>query len=338
MKKLIAVMIACVLAISCMASAFAVTPVSTSSIDEAPYVKSITMTKLPTKTTYQFGVEAGWDFGKAESFADLLNLPFYINVDLSGAEIVAQLSNGSTQNVNLSDCTTRVVDPVSLSDFGKVLNEEEIVKLCLRDFTIEVTYKDVSTTFKVKTVAPDISSDDDEYEVVSINGLEKTKYVYGVDTVKEVYDDEEGSYTEEYVNINTDNMSVTLKNKKTGEIVNVASEDIYFDNPILDEDKPCGTYTVDATAFVDDNTDVEFSFDIEVVSKASTDNGGQSITPTKQNSSKVSSSTADETATKDTADNSVVNTGSPVTATVFVTILLSTVLFAWFCSKKKLSK
>lgn len=344
MKKVISLLIAAILALSCSFSAMALSDnsmVGGSSVDQAPKVNSIKFLKLPTKMQYVLGSEAGWDMSGVKSEKDIINAPFFINVKLDGAVIEAQYSDGTTKTVDVKECKTSVADPVSITEIN---SEEDIVKI-LRQFTINVEYCGAKTTFKVKVVSPenDDSDNNDEYELVSINNLAKTVYSKSDLIESSYYDEKIDDYVDcKALEIDTDKMSIIVKDKKTGELYTITSDNIYCDDVVVkDVNAKNQTLTVNAEAYAVDVEDeseyskvetvkgsCHFSFKIKY-NVSSSDN-------TSTNGSAPSSSATADTATP--ADNGAVQTGNPYPASILAALLVSGAAFAYFCSKKKIEK
>ena len=219
MKKLLSVLLTAVLALSCSAVTFSATE-STATPDEVKKVASIEMTKAPDKTEYMLDmVEAGWDYENIDVDPDIdiedpdamlelfEQVEFFINVDLTGAEITAAYSDGTTGVVDNSLCTTSVADPTSFrAVYEAMMNAETdedflaLTAMVIREYTINVGYQDASTSFNVNLVEEEYDYESTEYEFVSYTDPHGPVYVIEDDIVEEVIDyDEEDPYIYRYV-------------------------------------------------------------------------------------------------------------------------------------------
>lgn len=354
MKKLFSVFIAVILIFTCMLSTYAATNTATPDGAE-PTVTSINIAKLPDKTSYTLFQDAGWDikfdniedFKTFYEFADyILNAPFYIDVDLSGAVIDIMYSNGMVVQADVSKCKTSVKDPVRIGDIDATITYEEFEKLILREYTIVVEYEGAEATFNVNI--NDIGFSDEEYsevyEFVSYDDPNQKEYVIGKDTYKDSYydiDDKEIFY--ETLDFDLTDITVTVKNIETGELETYGEDSIFLDffYPYDDTEAPLtpGTYFADGTVFTDDGELVTFEYSFKLINEEGETLNKPKPSENNKNNGEVSDTATYDTANKATsADSGAVQTGNPVSAVILVLIMMSGSTFAIFCTKKRIDK
>lgn len=388
MKKLLAVLIAVMLVLGCTTVAFAA---NTATADEPRTLESIEFTKLPDKLSYELYEDASWkidgvdideldfDFDDLtdEEFLNILaEAEFYINIDLSGAEVTATYSDGSTEVIDNSLCTVSIADPASISDYlTKVmelekkledmsflfdddtdidLSPEELQELLeeylaileaylnelngfiLRDYTINVDYCGAQTTFTVSVTEPSFEWDDnfDDYEFVSLNDPNPKTYYLSKDFEEEVLDEEE-NYIGYFLNFDTSEMEVTVRNTETEELFTISGEDkinIYF-SYYSDEDVPeTGTYTALGSVYDDElGCYVDFDYEFQLVNDLD-DTGSEEETTTPQ---KTDSKDTTDKKTKP-ADNGAIKTGEnfALIAVLYTTLSAAALCFVYFKRRK----
>ncbi|MFZ1849114.1 MAG: hypothetical protein WAU09_01230, partial [Ruminococcus bromii] len=232
MKKVMSFAIVLMLAFSCVFTAFAQTD-DTASPDEAKKVTELKITKLPDKLTYtsEDVIEPDIDLSKiADENAIEESLIKYfsqfnleLKLDLTGMEIEAVYSDGTTEKVDAKDCKAELADPFNYGEVIKALIEYEknmpeftedmtedefyellekalkvLVDMIYREYTVNVSYQDAQTSYKITLensddpFNPDLPDDNDRYEVVSVKAPEKVNYTKAdiVDLADYDYDDE----------------------------------------------------------------------------------------------------------------------------------------------------
>lgn len=345
MKKLLSIALVAVLMLTCSIGTFSANT-APASPDEAKQLVSIEMTELPSKTTYNLIDEAGWNIDIDENETDwevieeaILNAPFYINVDLSDAVITGTYSDGSTQEIDPSLCTTSVADPVKLADLVDIEDEDVLYSMICREYTINIEYLGVSTSFKVNvdySYEPEYS---EIYEFVSYTDPVKNEYVIGEDFTEEVYIDDAGNeMLVEYLNFDLTGMTVTLKNTETGELVTYGEDNIYleFRHDVIAPALVAGRYYALGTVITDEGELVSFDYLVTLVE--ADDNATEESKPVdntddiKEESKPTS--TAD-TAEKATTDNNTVQTGRTSFAGLFLVLMLSATAITFIVYRRK---
>lgn len=378
MKKLISVFLTAILALSCTAVTF-----SAAETSEKELI-SIEMTKLPDKTEYALMEDdAVWDYENIDSedvdvedmdqLIELLKQVYLsIDVDLTGAEITATYSDGSTEVIDNDLCTTTLADPANLGEvLEAILAEEDEAKaeelaaeLVYREYTINVAYETAETTFAVTLTEPDYDFDS-TYEVVSVKDPDKNTYVIEEDLYDEVYSDEfsDEEYTLKYVDFDLTGMEVTVLNTETEELTTYGPEDISIEYYFFDDEEIVpDTYFTFGYITTDDGEIVMFDYEFGLVSNGTTPEETQPTTGTTDDDSDDESETtvpqettvADETkaqettassanaSTSDTASNSTSNgtvqTGSSAHAGILAVVMLSGAFVAFMVYRKKVTE
>lgn len=134
MKRVLSLAIVLMLAFSCVFTAFAQTD-DTATPDEAKKVTELKITKLPDKLTYtsEDVIEPDIDLSKiADENAIEESLIKYfsqfnleLKLDLTGMEIEAAYSDGTTEKVDAKDCKAELADPFNYGEVIKALIESE---------------------------------------------------------------------------------------------------------------------------------------------------------------------------------------------------------------------
>lgn len=183
MKRVLSLAIVLMLAFSCVFTAFAQTD-DTASPDEAKKVTELKITKLPDKLTYtsEDVIEPDIDLSKiADENATEESLIKYfsqfnleLKLDLTGMEIEAVYSDGTTEKVDAKDCKAELADPFNygkvikalieseknMPDFTEDMTEDEFKKIVnelssklygmiYREYTVNVSYQDAQTSYKI---------------------------------------------------------------------------------------------------------------------------------------------------------------------------------------------
>lgn len=356
MRKFLSVLLTLTLALSCSAVTFSATDAGATP-DEAKKVTSIEMTQLPEKTEYVFDqIEAGWDVSGLDSDVDiddqeavleaLEKAEFFIDVDLAGAEITATYSDGSTEVVDNTLCTTSVADPASLRQFYELLinleTEEDAIAfmgLFIREYTINVEYAQAVTTFNVNVVEDDSNVDETTYVFESIENPHGDVYVIEEDLIdidiNEGYDDE--PYICKAVDFDLENIKVTVRNKETGELETYSGDSIVMDCYFSPEEEIVpGIYSPLAYVITDSGEWVFFDYEIELVNA---ENPEESKPATDNKDDEVDNKTAStDTPSKPVADNGAVQTGTPAHAGLLAVVLLSGLFVAFMVHRKKIAE
>ncbi len=352
MKKLLSIVIAVMLVIGCTAiSTFNTFAADTASPDEAAetVVKSIKFTKLPDKLVYNDD-DVNIDIGEPIDPEVLMDTYFSLNLDLTGAVIEAEYTDGTVENVDISKCTASLANPFKMGDiFEYVFNPPEtedmekyiewlegLYNMIYHDYTVNVEYMGAQTsytiTFEASEPVDDPFEDESIYELVSLTQPDKLYYTKD-DVLEDEYEGEESDY---YLEIDPTGMEAVVKNKVTGELTTLTFDESDVEYYYLDDvNEKNQTLTIDVFRFVDEESDsfndyVEFSFDVYYNFDSSTGN------PNKDADNK---SDSDSAATADTAvgsaDNKAIDTGSPVSAGVYAVLILSGSAALFFIYRKK---
>lgn len=263
MKRVLSLAIVLMLAFSCVFTAFAQTD-DTASPDEAKKVTELKITKLPDKLTYtsEDVIEPDIDLSKiADEDAIEESLIKYfsqfnleLKLDLTGIEVEAVYSDGTTEKVDAKDCKAELADPFNygevikalieseknMPDFTEDMTEDEFEKIVTelnskiygmiyREYTVNVSYQDAQTSYKIMLeylddpFNPDLPDDNDRYEVVSVKAPEKVNYTkadtdffYEADMPYDGSPESKEYYDETYFYPEFKGLEVTVKDKITG--------------------------------------------------------------------------------------------------------------------------
>lgn len=261
MKRVLSLAIVLMLAFSCVFTAFAQTD-DTASPDEAKKVTELKITKLPDKLTYTAedviepdldGLEIPDDEEVTEEtiikYFSQFNLE--LKLDLTGMEVEAVYSDGTTEKVDAKDCKAELADPFNygeaikalieyeknMPDFKEDMTEEDFEKIVTelssklngmiyREYTVNVSYQDAQTSYKINfknNIWPDVPELDDRYEVVSVKAPEKVNYTkadtdffYEADMPYDGSPESKEYYDETYFYPEFKGLEVTVKDKITG--------------------------------------------------------------------------------------------------------------------------
>lgn len=263
MKRVLSLAIVLMLAFSCVFTAFAQTD-DTASPDEAKKVTELKITKLPDKLTYtaEDVVEPDIDLSKIldENATEESIIKYFsqfnleLKLDLTGMEVEAVYSDGTTEKVDAKDCKAELADPFNygeaikalieyeknMPDFKEDMTEDEFEKIVTelnsklygmiyREYTVNVSYKDAQTSYKITLknsddpFNPDLPDDNDRYEVVSVKAPEKVNYTkadtdffYEADMPYDGSPESKEYYDETYFYPEFKGLEVTVKDKITG--------------------------------------------------------------------------------------------------------------------------
>lgn len=258
MKRVLSLAIVLMLAFSCVFTAFAQTD-DTATPDEAKKVTELKITKLPDKLTYtaEDVINPDIDLSKIadkdateESIIKYFSqFNFELKLDLTGIEVEAVYSDGTTEKVDAKDCKAELADPFNygevikalleyeknMPDFTEDMTEEDFEKIVTelnskfygmiyREYTVNVSYQDAQTSYKItfKNVN-DVPQLDERYEVVSVKAPEKVNYTkadtdffYEADMPYDGSPESKKYYDETYFYPEFKGLEVTVKDKITG--------------------------------------------------------------------------------------------------------------------------
>lgn len=370
MKKVMSFAIVLMLAFSCVFTAFAQTD-DTATPDEAKKVTELKITKLPDKLTYtaEDVIDPDIDLSKiAEEDATEESLikyfsqfSFELKLDLTGIEVEAVYSDGTTEKVDAKDCKAELADPFNygeaikalleyeknMPDFTEDMTEDEFEKIVTelnsklygmiyREYTVNVSYQDAQTSYKIKFEnINDVPQLDERYEVVSVKAPEKVNYTkadtdffYEADMPYDGSPESKEYYDETYFYPEFKGLEVTVKDKITGKTYTKTfdgtEEDIVYISPV--DVRPDDTKTNlevyvmgDVNEWLNLPEDEEYSTEVTGTFKVNYYANG---VPSKGNSS------TNDTATKDTPSNSQNNSGAVQTGQNSVAIFLAAAMLA----------
>ena len=370
MKKVMSFAIVLMLAFSCVFTAFAQTD-DTATPDEAKKVTELKITKLPDKLTYtaEDVIDPDIDLSKIadedateESLIKYFSqFSFELKLDLTGIEVEAVYSDGTTEKVDAKDCKAELADPFNygeaikalleyeknMPDFTEDMTEDEFEKsvtelnsklygMIYREYTVNVSYQDAQTSYKIKFEnINDVPQLDERYEVVSVKAPEKVNYTkadtdffYEADMPYDGSPESKEYYDETYFYPEFKGLEVTVKDKITGKTYTKTfdgtEEDIVYISPV--DVRPDDTKTNlevyvmgDVNEWLNLPEDEEYSTEVTGTFKVNYYANG---VPSKGNSS------TNDTATKDTPSNSQNNSGAVQTGQNSVAIFLAAAMLA----------
>ena len=370
MKKVMSFAIVLMLAFSCVFTAFAQTD-DTATPDEAKKVTELKITKLPDKLTYtaEDVIDPDIDLSKIadedateESLIKYFSqFSFELKLDLTGIEVEAVYSDGTTEKVDAKGCKAELADPFNygeaikalleyeknMPDFTEDMTEDEFEKIVTelnsklygmiyREYTVNVSYQDAQTSYKIKFEnINDVPQLDERYEVVSVKAPEKVNYTkadtdffYEADMPYDGSPESKEYYDETYFYPEFKGLEVTVKDKITGKTYTKTfdgtEEDIVYISPV--DVRPDDTKTNlevyvmgDVNEWLNLPEDEEYSTEVTGTFKVNYYANG---VPSKGNSS------TNDTATKDTPSNSQNNSGAVQTGQNSVAIFLAAAMLA----------
>lgn len=381
MKRVLSLAIVLMLAFSCVFTAFAQTD-DTASPDEAKKVTELKITKLPDKLTYtsEDVIEPDIDLSKiADENATEESLIKYfsqfnleLKLDLTGMEIEAVYSDGTTEKVDAKDCKAELADPFNygeaikalleyeknMPDFTEDMTEDEFEKIVTelnsklygmiyREYTVNVSYQDAQTSYKITFEnINDVPQLDERYEVVSVKASEKVNYTkadtdffYEADMPYDGSPESKEYYDETYFYPEFKGLEVTVKDKITGKTYTKTfdgtEEDIVYISPVYA--RPDDTKT---------NLEVYVMGDVnEWLNLPEDEEYSTEVTGTfKVNYYANGVPSTSDTATKDTVTKSVtggngsVQTGNPMTAVSVALVMLVASGAMLVCYRRKIEK
>lgn len=392
MKRVLSLAIVLMLAFSCVFTAFAQTD-DTASPDEAKKVTELKITKLPDKLTYTAedvispdldGLKIPDDEEVTEEtiikYFSQFNLE--LKLDLTGMEVEAVYSDGTTEKVDAKDCKAELADPFNygevikalieyeknMPDFKEDMTEDEFEKIVTelnsklygmiyREYTVNVSYQDAQTSYKITFVnINDVPQLDERYEVVSVKAPEKVNYTkadtdffYEADMPYDGSPESKEYYDETYFYPEFKGLEVTVKDKITGKTYTKTfdgtEEDMVYISPVYarpdDTKTNLEVYVMgDVNEWLNLPEDEEYSTKVTGTFKVNYYANG---VPSKDISSTKDTSTKD-TATNDTVTksatggNGAVQTGSPMTAVSVALVMLVASGAMFVCYRRKIEK
>lgn len=372
MKKVMSFAIVLMLAFSCVFTAFAQTD-DTATPDEAKKVTELKITKLPDKLTYtaEDEIEPDIDLSKiADENAIEESLIKYfsqfnleLKLDLTGMEVEAVYSDGTTEKVDAKDCKAELADPFNygevikalieydknMPEFTEDMTEDEFEKIVTemnsklygmiyREYTVNVSYQDAQTSYKINlknNIWPDVPQLDERYEVVSVKAPEKVNYTkadtdffYEADMPYDGSPESKEYYDETYFYPEFKGLEVTVKDKITGKTYTKTfdgtEEDMVYISSVYvrpdDTKTNLEVYVMgDVNEWLNLPEDEEYSTEVTGTFKVNYYANG---VPSKGNSS------TNDTATKDTLNDSQNNSGAVQTGQNSIAIFLAAAMLA----------
>lgn len=372
MKKVMSFAIVLMLAFSCVFTAFAQTD-DTATPDEAKKVTELKITKLPDKLTYTAVdvIDPDIDLSKiADEDATEESLIKYfsqfnleLKLDLTGIEVEAVYSDGTTEKVDAKDCKAELADPFNygevikalieseknMPEFTEDMTEDEFEKIVTemnsklygmiyREYTVNVSYQDAQTSYKINlknNIWPDVPQLDERYEVVSVKAPEKVNYTkadtdffYEADMPYDGSPESKEYYDETYFYPEFKGLEVTVKDKITGKTYTKTfdgtEEDIVYISPV--DVRPDDTKTnLEVYVMGDVNEWLNLPEDEEYSTEVT---GTFKVNYYANGVPSKGNSSTNDTATKDTPSNSQNNSGAVQTGQNSVAIFLAAAMLA----------
>ena len=371
MKKVMSFAIVLMLAFSCVFTAFAQTD-DTATPDEAKKVTELKITKLPDKLTYtsEDVIEPDIDLSKIadenateESLIKYFSqFNFELKLDLTGIEVEAVYSDGTTEKVDAKDCKAELADPFNygeaikalleyeknMPDFTEDMTEDEFEKIVTelnsklygmiyREYTVNVSYQDAQTSYKItfKNIN-DVPQLDERYEVVSVKAPEKVNYTkadtdffYEADMPYDGSPESKEYYDETYFYPEFKGLEVTVKDKITGKTYTKTfdgtEEDIVYISPV--DVRPDDTKTNLEVYVMGDvnewlNLPEDEEYSTEVTGTFKVNYYANGV-PSKGNSSTKDTATKDTVTKSATGGNGAVRTGQNSVAIFLAAAMLA---------------
>ena len=372
MKRVLSLAIVLMLAFSCVFTAFAQTD-DTATPDEAKKVTELKITKLPDKLTYtaEDVIDPDIDLSKiADENATEESLIKYfsqfnleLKLDLTGMEIEAVYSDGTTEKVDAKDCKAELADPFNygeaikalieydknMPDFTEDMTEDEFEKIVTelnsklygmiyREYTVNVSYQDAQTSYKINfknNIWPDVPQLDERYEVVSVKAPEKVNYTkadtdffYEADMPYDGSPESKEYYDETYFYPEFKGLEVTVKDKITGKTYTKTfdgtEEDMVYISSVYV--RPDDTKTnLEVYVMGDVNEWLNLPEDEEYSTEVT---GTFKVNYYANGVPSKGNSSTNDTATKDTPSNSQNNSGAVQTGQNSIAIFLAAAMLA----------
>ena len=372
MKRVLSLAIVLMLAFSCVFTAFAQTD-DTATPDEAKKVTELKITKLPDKLTYtaEDVIDPDIDLSKIadenateESLIKYFSqFNFELKLDLTGMEIEAVYSDGTTEKVDAKDCKAELADPFNygeaikalieydknMPDFTEDMTEDEFEKIVTelnsklygmiyREYTVNVSYQDAQTSYKINfknNIWPDVPQLDERYEVVSVKAPEKVNYTkadtdffYEADMPYDGSPESKEYYDETYFYPEFKGLEVTVKDKITGKTYTKTfdgtEEDMVYISSVYV--RPDDTKTnLEVYVMGDVNEWLNLPEDEEYSTEVT---GTFKVNYYANGVPSKGNSSTNDTATKDTPSNSQNNSGAVQTGQNSIAIFLAAAMLA----------
>lgn len=386
MKRVLSLAIVLMLAFSCVFTAFAQTD-DTASPDEAKKVTELKITKLPDKLTYtaEDVINPDIDLSKIadkdateESIIKYFSqFNFELDLDLTGMEVEAVYSDGTTEKVGAKDCKAELANPFNYGevikalieyeknmpefkedmteeDFEKIVTElnSKIYGMIYREYTVNVSYQDAQTSYKITFEnINDVPQLDERYEVVSVKAPEKVNYTkadtdffYEADMPYDGSPESKEYYDETYFYPEFKGLEVTVKDKITGKTYTKTfdgtEEDMVYISSV--DARPDVTKTNlevyvmgDVNEWLNLPEDEEYSTEVTGTFKVNYYANG---VPSKNISSTKDTATKDTVTKSATGGNGAVQTGNPMTAVSVALVMLVASGAMFVCYRRKIEK
>lgn len=386
MKRVLSLAIVLMLAFSCVFTAFAQTD-DTASPDEAKKVTELKITKLPDKLTYtaEDVINPDIDLSKIadenateESLIKYFSqFNFELDLDLTGMEVEAVYSDGTTEKVDANDCKAELADPFNYGeaikalleyeknmpefkedmteeDFEKIVTElsSKLYGMIYREYTVNVSYQDAQTSYKItfKNVN-DVPQLDERYEVVSVKAPEKVNYTkadtdffYEADMPYDGSPESKKYYDETYFYPEFKGLEVTVKDKITGKTYTKTfdgtEEDMVYISSV--DARPDVTKTNLEVYVMGDvnewlNLPEDEEYSTEVTGTFKVNYYANGV-PSKDISSTKDTATNDTVTKSATGGNGAVQTGNPMTAVSVALVMLVASGAMFVCYRRKIEK
>lgn len=372
MKKVMSFAIVLMLAFSCVFTAFAQTD-DTATPDEAKKVTELKITKLPDKLTYtaEDEIEPDIDLSKIadENTIEESLIKYFsqfnleLKLDLTGMEVEAVYSDGTTEKVDAKDCKAELADPFNygevikalieydknMPEFTEDMTEDEFEKIVTemnsklygmiyREYTVNVSYQDAQTSYKINlknNIWPDVPQLDERYEVVSVKAPEKVNYTkadtdffYEADMPYDGSPESKEYYDETYFYPEFKGLEVTVKDKITGKTYTKTfdgtEEDMVYISSVYV--RPDDTKTnLEVYVIGDVNEWLNLPEDEEYSTEVT---GTFKVNYYANGVPSKGNSSTNDTATKDTPSNSQNNSGAVQTGQNSIAIFLAAAMLA----------
>lgn len=386
MKRVLSLAIVLMLTLSCMFTAFAQTD-DTASPDEAKKVTELKITKLPDKLTYtaEDEIEPDIDLSKIadENATEESIIKYFsqfnleLKLDLTGMEVEAVYSDGTTEKVDAKDCKAELADPFNygevikalieydknMPEFTEDMTEDEFEKIVTemnsklygmiyREYTVNVSYQDAQTSYKITLEnINDVPQLDERYEVVSVKAPEKVNYTkadtdffYEADMPYDGSPESKEYYDETYFYPDFKGLEVTVKDKITGKTYTKTfdgtEEDmVYISSVYVRPDDTKTNLEVYVMGDVNEwlNLPEDEEYSTEVTGTFKVNYYANGV-PSKGNSSTNDTATKDTVTKSATGGNGTVQTGNPMTAVSVALVMLVASGAMFVCYRRKIEK
>lgn len=354
MKKLLAVVLVCLLAFSCSVTAFAVATPDESQDQMIGFeVMSVPKTEYSFMNDVSFNLsdeqlDVLFESEDLDYIESVLLSSLEFNIDLEGAVLYAYYQdndNGESALVIEPEyCTATVLDMPTSFDDSEVF----------RDYIVEVEYNGFKDTYQI-SLYDDSEFDpgeSDEYKFISYTPPEKTTYVFedsDAYSAADLYPGFEGWF----IDVDNTGMTATVLNKTTGKLEVYDADSIYCDplyiDPMFAQIKEYKNVNAFAVIITDSGKIVPFTYTLDVISQeiklGEPPTVAEEGEPTTNTDTKESMSTADTPAKEEMKNNNqtitgnkTVNTGDVFPAVIVLVVMSSMALALMFISRKKSKK